>query len=197
MIFNNLNNKFMLQKTLIQSSKILLLSFCLFTMFSGCKTTVNPEANPETFSFMINGKLWLPHGVTSRIRDPNPNPQIAYSQANGSLIIIAHIYLDELENGNEIKEMFQVFTHDVKGVGEYNFPSPSLSWFAYYNVLDFRDHTSSDTDYYISTGKVIVTKLDITNKIVAGTFSFNIEEKRTGKKITITDGRFNMPLIVL
>ena len=191
----------MLQKSFLQktSKNILIGLLCvsIFVTFAGCNKTVNPEPNPETFSFMINGKLWLPRGITSQVQNPNPNPQIAYSRANESLIMLAHIYLDKLETGNEIKEMFQIFTHDVKGVGEYTFPSPSRSWFVYYNVLDFREHTSSDTDYYISTGKVIVTKLDITNKIVAGTFTFNIEEKSTGKKITITDGRFNMPLIVI
>ncbi|UUV22117.1 DUF6252 family protein [Paenimyroides aestuarii] len=60
------------------------------------------------------------------------------------------------------------------------------------DVVDFNSNTierSKTTATY--TGEMTITKFDVQNEIVSGTFWFDIQNPWTGEKIEIRDGRFD------
>ena len=178
--------------------KAWLLYLCLLTMFAGCSKcnkTVEPDKEPTaslppatqtgagTFGCMVNGQAWLP------VRDNTPlaraNPNLVYDPTfeGGSFSLSGSIYADK-----RFKQGISMGGRGIGTVGEYNLTNSGVSFM----YLDEFSEYISDENGYISTGKLVITKLDKTNNIIAGTFSFTIEKKDTGKKVTVTDGRFDM-----
>jgi hypothetical protein len=55
-------------------------------------------------------------------------------------------------------------------------------------------YSSIDTKYTVGAndvGKIIITKYDAAKKLFSGTFELKLTDAKTGKKVTITDGKFN------
>ena len=69
-----------------------------------------------------------------------------------------------------------------KGVGNY---------FGEYVLTTENSYTPFITSQ-ISQGELWIKKFDIMNKIVSGTFWFTAIDPTSGKKVEITDGRFDM-----
>ena len=109
------------------------------------------------------------------------NPSIVYDATydNGSLEIRAQIYSGSAST-------IEVYVTKLDKEGEYSLVNSNLTF----------GYGTDDDDFYTkedlaSNCKLVITKLDKTNAIISGTFSFNIQKRDTGKKVTVTDGRFD------
>ena len=193
----------MLHKPILTQSKAWLLYVCLLTMLAGCSQCnkvvepndpTNPAGLPaatqvgaRTFGCMVNGKVYVPVGRQSILTS---NPKAAYEPSYGELGIGGDIYLDKPVNGSNLKEYISFSGQNIYDVGTYNLTNSNII-FIYANIAEDGNGYYSDTE--IATNcQLTITKLDKTNKIIAGTFSFTLEKKDTGKKVTVTDGRFDL-----
>ena len=178
--------------------KAWLLYVCLLSMFAGCSKcnkTVEPDKAPTaslppatqtgagTFGCMVNGQPWLP--VRQGIPLEMSNPSLGYDATfeGGTLTLGGSIYINR-----KFSEMVSMGGRGIGAVGEYNLTNSGVRFF----FANESEEYISNENGYISTGKLVITKLDKTNNIIAGTFSFTIEKKDTGNKVTVTDGRFDM-----
>ncbi|HLS30809.1 MAG TPA: DUF6252 family protein [Flavobacteriaceae bacterium] len=57
-------------------------------------------------------------------------------------------------------------------------------------VLDITDYKSSETNQN-NTGELVITKFDLEENIVSGTFWFDMENPYTGEIVEIREGRFD------
>ena len=193
----------MLHKPILTQSKAWLLYVCLLTMLAGCSQCnkvvepndpTNPTGLPPatqvgagTFGCMVNGKAWMPSGRQSFLGPSNPS--INYNPFFGDIGIGADIYLDKPVNGSRLKEYISFSAQDtVFDVGTYNLTNSNIVFV--FSSID-EEAYYSDTEI-ASNCQMVITKLDKTNKVIAGTFSFTLERKSTGKKVTVTDGRFDL-----
>jgi hypothetical protein len=141
----------------------------------------------NTFGCKVNGKVWIPAGKSNSFQG---NLDIIYDETfeNGSLSIGAY-----RGDGKDLGENFSIAKNNLNREGEYlidHSNSPNYSMIAMFS--------NKDCSYYIensltSTGKLIITKLDYQNRIIAGTFEFTIYFKNSECGVVeITDGRFDM-----
>ena len=101
--------------------------------------------------------------------------------------ISATKYLSKPVNGSRLIDSISFGGININRLGEYNLINSSIL----FNYADSLASYYSDEDL-ASDCKLVITKLDQTNKIVSGTFSFTLEKKDKSSKVTITDGRFDM-----
>ena len=164
---------------------------------SKCNKVIEPD-NPTaglppatqvgayTFGCMLNGQPWLPVGRQSLMGAGNPSANYDPTYKGGNLGVGATVY----DKGYS-KDAISFTLANINKVGEYNLKNSDLL-FIYHGITS--ESYYSDTDI-ASNCKLVIIKLDLTNKIVAGTFSFTLEKKDTGKKVTVTDGRFDMKFL--
>ena len=141
------------------------------------------ETGAGTFGCMVNGKAWLPVRDNTPLARSNPNLIYDATFEGGSFSLSGEIYADKRS-----QEWIAMGGRGIGAVGEYNLTNSGVG----FTYVNYSDSVSYNTDEDIATGKIIITKLDKTNNIIAGTFSFTIEKRDTGKKVTVTDGRFDM-----
>jgi hypothetical protein len=94
------------------------------------------------------------------------------------------------------KRSIHIYLNDVTGKGKYflnfHFDPQAYSQNRPNSAIYIMDHewyiTSSDL-----SGFLIITKLDISKKIISGTFEFEAKEAgNSNKKVKITKGRFDL-----
>ncbi|TKC00739.1 DUF6252 family protein [Pedobacter cryophilus] len=166
---------------------LLFLSFLLFTGMQ-CKkeeTGINalPPATQEgknTFGFLLNGEVWVPKTPLLKQRlDLTYDP----GYLNGSFGIIANRYISE----KDIMEL-AIGSTGVNKTGTYQFSTASKN-IIYYD--------SKSNCYYLDdttiSGSLTITKLDLTNKFISGTFNFKLV-KSGCSIIDATEGRFDIKI---
>jgi len=182
--------------------KHLLFIFLLPLLINAsCKKTVTPPSPPvteelppateegkNTCGFLVNGKVWLPKGKRGDLK-PNLTWWYDPSYHNGTFNI----------NGIRIqKTPDSTFTDFVIAID--NFSKPGIyflntdigrmaeygDW--YKNCLYFKEDTIPGHNSFIN-----VTKFDLPNRIIAGTFQFTLA-KVGCDTIRITEGRFDIKL---
>ena len=164
--------------------------YCLFC-FAKCKKD-NPDNNglpaatqegKNTLGFLLNGQPWKPQGVRG-----TGNLSIDFDPAfnQGVFNIVAYNFVPS------ISEQFIIGVKDslnfINAPANFNLRNNSLLGVAYTNsnCSIFSNEAST-----LVSGNLSLTKLDRTNRIIAGTFSFTLN--KTGcSEIRITDGRFDM-----
>src|SRR5690606_11295858 len=132
----------------------------------------------NTFGFLLNGEVWLPKTPLLMERldltyDPN------YKE--GSLGIIANRYLSE-----ESEMRISIGLTGVNNTGTYYFNNNGIIY----------DDSKSNCYYYenrIVSGSITITKIDLTNKFISGTFEFKLE-KDGCPTINATQGRFDLKI---
>ncbi len=182
--------------------KAWLLYVCLLTLFAGCSKcnkTISPndasslppatQVGAYTFGCMLNGQPWTPVGRQSILVAANPSANYEPDYRGGAFSVSADIYSSQPVR---LKEYISVGGIGINRVGEYNLSNSSIL-FQYADVAQGISYYSDED--IASNCKLVITKLDLTNKIIAGTFSFTLEKKDTGKKVTVTDGRFDMKFL--
>ncbi len=183
--------------------KAILMILLWLPLAVGCKKK-NPEPQlppatqegKNTFGCLVNGKVWLPEGRTSTF---SSNLSILYeppSFKGGGTSIEANRY-----RKGEIDQTLALGVDSVAkyGTGSYRLQCVINPPYPTGGVGNFQDHIRGCEYYCNRDGTVLLegncklTKLDLANKIVSGTFAFTLA-KLGCDTIKITDGRFDMKL---
>ncbi|MBY0478799.1 MAG: hypothetical protein K2Q24_14215 [Chitinophagaceae bacterium] len=183
--------------------KLLLLAWIIAittTSGSGCKKNKLSEleklppatqTGAKTFGCLVNGKAWIPAKEdwfsTSALR-------FYYYTDNGGQFAINAEYQNSPQNRNEAVVM-GCDSILSKNIYVLKNNSTNIARVLFRNTKNFstcRSVSSMDNDAE-TTGIIKITKLDLINGIVSGTFEFTI--KKPGcETITITHGRFDAKL---
>jgi hypothetical protein len=166
-----------------------ILLILVVLAFSSCKKNdanpneVLPAATMEgknTFGALVNGKVWLPKGRPSLFQ---PNLELIYDPGyeGGSFSIRAY----RVEGNSDTFEHMVINAHQVDHTGSYNLENRQATRVMY---------DTSECFYEGDEGKVEgileITKLDLHNGIIAGTFEFTITNPNCGT-VRVTEGRFD------
>jgi hypothetical protein len=166
------------------TSIVLLLCVLIISCKKDKEKNGLPPATQEgknTFGFLLNGQPWTPAGFNG-----TANLSISYDKnfRGGVFNLSAYRILDNSERqritiaSDSIQFAQQVF------IGQKNC---TVVFRDVTGKCDFESFNPSNN----ITGGFQVTKLDTTNRIIAGTFQFTLS--RPGcETINITDGRFDM-----
>ncbi len=147
-----------------------------------------PPATQEgknTLGFLLNGQPWTPQGNNGTA---NLSVDVDFRFNQGIFGIAAY----RIINSNN-REYFGIGISD-----SLNFISSNNSLVMGKNSLSKSRFSpnSCDMSFYDTTvfrnGELIITKLDQTNRIIAGKFNAILFQKGCGDTIKITNGRFDM-----
>jgi hypothetical protein len=157
------------------------------------KKEVKPELPPETqegkrtMGCKVDGEIWLPEYSKRGLFAPGPY-DVTY---DGSY------YGVSLNADKKEETAISISVYKVSGTGTYELPKfISKSPSGYTNITQAL-YTDNTGDFYtdsLHTGMVTITKLDLQKAIISGTFYFDAYNKKTGKVVKITEGRFDYPL---
>jgi len=174
--------------------KHLLAAALLFSIFTSCKKDVDElppatQTGAHTFGAKVNGEFWVPQGFGFI---PANDKLEAMQFSNGDLRIKAKNFAS---SPNETE--FEIYLAGAIAPGVYplntNVSYPTFS--ASYGYFVKRKLTPEDewiTNATV-TGSVTLTRVDIPNHIVSGTFEFNAQSMYTPSKIlSVTEGRFDI-----
>ncbi|MBK8089196.1 MAG: hypothetical protein IPK31_15345 [Chitinophagaceae bacterium] len=182
---------------------LLLLAWLVIiitSLGSGCKKNKLSELDKlppatqtgaKTFGCLVNGKAWIPSKEdwfsTSALR-------FYYYNDNGGQFAINAEYQNQSQNMNEdivmgcdsiLSKNTYNLEHNSTNVGRVLFRNTKI-------FTTCRSMSSMDNDTE-TNGVIKITRLDLANGIVCGTFEFTI--KKTGcETIQITHGRFDAKL---
>jgi hypothetical protein len=176
--------------------KKLIITSLIFTLFSFAKCSKEKidnnglppptETGKNTLGFFLNGEPWTPQGFSGTANlsidyDPNFN--------NGILGIVAYRTISSNDK-----------TQFIIGIADsLNFLIPPVRLFikkksiagASYSNKNYCDINHNDTTIF-NSGELTLTKLDKTNRIIAGTFDAILYKPDCGDTVKITQGRFDM-----
>jgi hypothetical protein len=83
---------------------------------------------------------------------------------------------------NRGSKSLRINVDNITNLGEYDLTTNTNSA-EYYDGVE---------QYVATTGKVVIKTRDFMKEVIAGTFSFILTNSKTGKTISVTDGRFDM-----
>ncbi|MFN2458302.1 MAG: DUF6252 family protein [Chitinophagaceae bacterium] len=177
--------------------KNLTLLLIALAIFTGCKKEVSElpastQTGANTFGAKVNGQFWVPQGFgvvpTSSILEAR------YGGGN-SVFINARNF-----SSSPTETEFELYLQNVTGPGTYllnqptgKYPSHSGSY-GYYVERKFtpKNEWITNSQY---TGKIEVSRYDVTNNIISGTFEFQaINLSNSPQPITVTEGRFDVTI---
>ena len=179
-----------------QSMKNIAIAALAIFLFAACNKDVTElppatQSGANTFGLKINGEMWVP-----KLFGPFPANDILEARFTSptSIIINARNFAS---SPNETE--FEINLENVTGPGTYllNTNTPRQSATASYAYYVKRNLTPENewmtTSAY--TGSVTITKLDVVNNIVSGTFQFNaINLYNAPAPVSVTEGRFDIKL---
>jgi len=195
------------RKTLKKVNNLILLLIVLSLSMTSCKSddedVFTPSLPPitqtgaNTFGCYIDGKLLVPrdgegtfnspsHGIYYHTAGNYPNylfDEIEVNNYKGNTKLIIHIVgLHQNEEG----------LYEIKNSNCLSSVDANLTTNLFYV---YKDKVTQETKYYCSienTGTLTITKYDIPNRIVSGTFSCTaVNKDDSNDTIQITDGRFD------
>lgn len=167
-------------------------------LLAGCKKSIDslPEASQtgaNTFGLKLNGAYWVPQSFAG-INTPILKAQLTGSNVN-DLMVTAQNFASE-----PTETQFNLYVKNITGPGTYLlnqttdiYPNASGNY-AYYvkRKINPINEWITTTQY---TGTVTITKWDLSNNIVSGTFEFKAASiDNSTDPITVTDGRFDVKL---
>ena len=159
------------------------------------------KANPGKFECYINGRDFVPDSNQLHLFSDGPaGPVITYVQnwENGpyTIIIEAGISGYGVRGNREVDLQIQ----NVTGTGVYEFNDLSYQHADYtrYPILDSLTVAQQiQPDVYSAPatghGSLTLTRFDVKNKVIAGTFSFSAANRtNAADSVKVTDGHFNI-----
>ncbi len=162
-----------------------MLPFLSLLLAASCKKDGLPKATQtgeNTMVAKVDGKLWQKKACVS-CTGGGTGLIVSYEDRN-----FFGVTGEDHDSGSRIA----LSISSVKSVGTYNLSSKNLNYGRLFKI-------GSGPYYYTSTkntGQVTITKLDLTNKIISGTFDFTAEdENNPANTIKVTDGRFDVKFL--
>lgn len=180
----------------------LYLALALLTQCSKCKQDPTP-AKPEdqlppatqtgagTFGCLLNGQPWTPSGFNGY-----PNILVTYDPGyrGGSLSITAYRYPADAKQAQYIKfggdQLDKPGTYTITTTSNPAPPGPYGVLFADGNIPSPCNMYQVGIGATQTAGQFTITRLDLTNHIVSGTFSFTLSQASC-TSIQLTEGRFD------
>lgn len=168
------------------------LAFALFFISCGKDRDLpDPtETGANKFGAKVNGEVWEARGF-----GPFPANDVLEAQrygTTGDIVIKARNFAS-----SPLEKEFYILVKGVNAPGTYSLNSNAshLSWdnsYAYYVVRNF----TPQNEWITSTshpGTVTFTKVDTVNRILAGTFQFEmLNWYNTPQPLSVTEGRFDI-----
>ncbi|MEO6613100.1 MAG: DUF6252 family protein [Chitinophagaceae bacterium] len=173
--------------------KIVPVALAAFLLVS-CKKEVAElppatQTGANTFGAKVNGVNWIPKGFAGI-----PSNDILEARVLGS----TDLYINAMDISSSPTETeFEISIKGITGPGTYilnantSYPS-SVANYAYYvkRILTPKEEYLTSSS---QTGSVIITRFDLSNKIISGTFQFNMGDIfEPSRSISVTDGRFDI-----
>ena len=154
----------------------------------GCdkeKLTKETESGEHTFSCKINGSIFKPETPGGLFSVEALSGRVSSNGSNG---YYANIYA--LNTMSMPERAISLTIDNFVGIGTYELNSQT-SFADFQQWYPSRFHSTR----YGNAGYVIITKYDITNKILAGTFHFiAASQSDQSDLVSVTDGRFDIKL---
>lgn len=173
--------------------KIKLLFFLglVFLSLYSCKKRkqIKPELpaitleGKNTFGCMFNNELWLPGNYITLAYPPLSG---RYTPESELMIVCRRISPASNEGFKDY--LFIAFNKPDLKTGEYELNNLNTRL-----VVDINVPGASPKPYELyNTGNLTLSRVDLVNNIVSGTFSFRVKEKNTGEIVNVTHGRFDL-----
>ena len=173
--------------------KVLFIILSIILLNPGCYCKKESDApglpaatqiGANTLGFYLNGEAWVPSkGFLGR---PNLNWYYDPYYAGGNLSISAHRYLSDTD-----MQYFHIGAGNIVGTGTYPITNSNDVGVLYSSLLDSCEIYSTDSDVY-SSGALIITKFDIINGIISGTFYETLYDPSCNDTLLFTSGRFDL-----
>lgn len=168
---------------------ILLAIGTVFVAGISCKKTGKKEQLPpatqvgaNTFGFLLNGEVWLPKGpLLKQTLDLSYEP----GYKGGTFNIVARRYFDD---GNF--QSVSLSSSNVNSTGTYIIASNKVVVY-HNNSTTCSYHWNEDS--CTQTGTLTITKIDLKNLFISGTFEFKLE-KDGCPTVNATQGRFDLKI---
>ena len=186
-----------------------VLLFLSATTIQCTKTSTNPDDSnslpPETqtgagtFACKINGVVWKYKNPNYEFLSTKPVTSWEFdpSSNNGNLYIGAVRYLDGINETDLLEinsdSLITFKEREANNIGKYHFGmrftiyDPKNGQCAEYSTTRIIDNTIN----FYSSGKLNITKLDQTARILSGTFNATIKQMNCDT-LKITEGRFDL-----
>jgi hypothetical protein len=166
---------------------MLFVILSLFTSFS-CKKDDLPKATQTGANIIaakVNGEVWKQAACWSCIGG-GTGLSVNYDDRN--------FFGVSAQQKNENKNIvITLVVSNLKSTGTYTLSSKGKSQ-GY--LSSYANKTMNYATSDKNTGTVTITKLDLANKIVSGTFEFTAEdENNAANTIRVTDGRFDVTFL--
>ena len=148
-----------------------------------------PAATQEgkrTFGCLIDGKAWTPKaGVLP------PPISVTYNEITGDLRITARKNLD-----NTLSQLVSFYAPSIS-LDTFNLPLDKSIWFDTSTVCPALSSINPLTgigskEYWNTNGTLIISKVDWSTGIIAGTFEYDAYSPECADTIRITQGRFDV-----
>ena len=162
----------------MKTLKTVLLALLICSLSLACKKDKMPkptQTGANTMYAKVNGKPWQPKGCIGC----SEAIQISYDR----------VYFGITGQNNDQNIVIGIYINNLIKMGTYELTA---------NNSDYaRLNNYSLKSYFVTTlnnkGTVTITKLDLDNKIISGTFQFTAEDKGNPENtIKVTDGWFDV-----
>jgi hypothetical protein len=177
--------------------KTIILALVSLVAFSSCKKEIEtlPDATQtgaNTFGAKLNGENWGP--LKAGILPTAPTLEARFATGDTSILINARNF-----SRTPIETEMEIYLKHVTTPGTYALnqttsvsPNQTASY-AYYvkRNLNIEDEWITSST---ATGEVVVTRIDIPNRILSGTFHFSANAHYGSAPITVTEGRFDVTI---
>lgn len=178
------------------SMKNICVVLSVLFLLAACKKEVDElppatQTGANTFGAKVDGKFWVPQGFGAF-----PANDILEARFTGpnSIIINARNFAK-----SPTETEFEIYLANVTGPGTYALNTSvtragATSSYGYYVKRELTPQNEWITSSAY-TGTVTITRLDVANNIVSGTFQFNaLNIYNTPQPISVTEGRFDLKL---
>lgn len=145
------------------------------------------QVGANTFGCLVNGKVYIPKGYSGT---GTPNPKIIFDIGIDGfpyLQIDARQYYQNSQNGS-----FIINIQNFVGSGEYLiYTNKKQIGFGSYLIPDCGILPNDDTHF--KSGRVLITKYDLTGGVISGQFNFKIKPSNCDT-LFFTEGIFDFKL---
>ena len=147
------------------------------------------QEGKNSFGSLLNGQVLIPKGNNGR---NNPSVQYDPTSANGSF----SLYMYNISKGDSVRQSFQIGAKNLHQPGTYPITTPMTDISIIYNksltgTNHVWEYNGQDIANVKQEGSVTITKLDLNQQIISGTFSCTLIKKNSDT-IRVSDGRFDV-----
>lgn len=192
-----------------------ILTLLAFIMLTSCTkdeaTTTDPtltlppetQIGANTFGCIINGQVFYPRDCSSSVLNPGQKGVIFWGDPSNPSGLGSYVEIEIINCVTGIPAssmMIHLQGFDQQQIGNYiwqesNFQSSINGLMQNYVYARIYDSASRSYKYYSSyqnSGKVVITRYDLPNRIVSGKFSGKLRLYNGTDEIDIKSGRFDI-----